>query len=201
MAKRPAEDIAQSRVKQRVGLQDYGGQQEWDVGIDTLPPPRTDVQLGQSSSTSQVASHIFDFEVAESPASNMVVGQCNPHELSSSDREVLECISWGDREEGRVDILPVILRRIARQAGHEISIQEAMTRINDPWLQKTLTTGWERGSFNDIRCLGECHLFLPHEQPRVTCFQPRFYAKHIARSRPTHRCGNGHTVHPGTPGH
>ena len=97
--------------------------------------------------TSQVASYVVKFEVAGNPASKMVGGQWKPHELSSSDREVqvLKCISWGDREEGRVDILPVILRCIARQAGHEISTKEAMARLSDQWLQKILTTGWECG--------------------------------------------------------
>jgi hypothetical protein len=171
--------------------------------MDTLPiqePPRTDVQLGPSSSTSQVASHVVKFQVAHNPSSTMVAGQCKPYELWSADQEVLECISWGDREEGRADLLPVIFRRIARQAGHEISIEQAMAHLRDERLQEILTIGWERGSFDDIRCLGECHQFLPHEQPRMTCFQLRSHAKSVARSQPTLRCGNGHHVHPGTPG-
>jgi len=173
MAKRPGEDTAQSRVKQKVGLRDDEGQQGTDVGMDTLfiqEPPRTDAQLGPSSSTSQVASHVVKFQVADNPTSTMVGAQWKHYELSSSDQEVLECISWGDREEGRADLLPVILRRIARQAGHEMSIEGAMALLREEWLQKILTTGWERGSFDDIRRLGECHLFLPHEQPRMTCF-------------------------------
>jgi len=173
--------------------------------MHTLPIPHTDtdVQLGPSSEspTSQVASHVIKFEAADVPASKMVGDRWKPGELSSLDKEVLECISWGDREECRADILPVILRRIARQASNKISIKEAMDLLSNKWLQRTLTACWKRGSFEDIRCLSECRLYLPHKQPRMTCFQLRFYAKHIARSQPTHRCGNGHHVHPGTPGH
>src|SRR6267378_6307188 len=72
------EDTARSRVKQRVGLRDDRGQQEVDVDMDTLSieePPRTDVQLGSSSSASQVASHVGRFDVADNPASTMVGGQ------------------------------------------------------------------------------------------------------------------------------
>ena len=168
MAKRPnqpSEDTAQSRVKQRVGLQDDRGQQGSDVDMDTLPiqePPRTDVQLGSSSSTSQVARHVGRFGVADNPASTMVG---KPGEFSSLDEKVLECISWGDREEGRADLLPVILRRIARQVDNEVSINQAMNILGDnEWLQEIITAGWKRGSFEDARCLGECHLYLPHKQ-------------------------------------
>jgi len=173
MAKRPnqpGEDTAQQRVKQRVGLRDDRGQQGSDVDMDTLfiqEPPRTDVQLGSSSSTSQVARHVGRFDVADNPASVMVGNQGKLGESSSLpvDETVLECISWGDREEGRADLLPVILRRIARQVDNEISINQAMDILGDnEWLQEIITAGWKRGSFEDVRCLSECHLYLPHKQ-------------------------------------
>ena len=171
MAKRssqPGEDTAQSMMKKRAVLQDDGGQGS-DVDMDTLPiqePPSTDAQLGSSSSTSQVASPIFRFEVAGNPASKMVEDQWQPGERLSLDEEVLECISWGDREEGRAGLLPVILRRIARQAGNEISINEALDLLSDESLQLlgTLTKAWESRSFEHIRCLGECHLYLSDNQ-------------------------------------
>jgi len=171
MAKRPnqpGEDTAKSRVKQRVESRDDRGQQGSDVDMDTLfiqEPPRTDVQLGSSSSTSQVARHVGRFDVADNPASAMVGNQWKLGESSSLDEKVLECISWGDREEGRADLLPVILRRIACQVDNEISINQAMDLLGgNKWLKETLTAGWKRGSFEDIRCLSECHLYLPHNQ-------------------------------------
>jgi hypothetical protein len=186
MSKRPSdgEDTPKSRLKQGAGLRDDGGQQGKHVRKDTLPiqePPRTYLQLGPSSSTSQ----------ADNLSSTIVGAQWKPYESLSSDQQVLKCISWGDRNEGRADLLPVLLRRIARQAGHEISIKRAMDLlIHDESLQKNLITGWELGSFDDIRRrYGEYHLFIPHEQSRMTCFRLRFYAKYTARSRLTHGCG------------
>jgi hypothetical protein len=52
--------------------------------------------------------HVERFGVADDPASTMAGGQWKPGESSSLDEKVLECISWGDREEGRADLLPVI---------------------------------------------------------------------------------------------
>lgn len=149
------------------------------------------MQLGSSSSTSQVASHVVRFEVAGVPPRDMVEGQWRPDERSSLDKDVLECISWGDREEGRADLLPVILKRIARQADNEISIEQAMDLLSDKSLQEILTAGWKRGSFEDIRCLGECQVYLFYKQPRDS-------EKYIVHTYPTCRCGKGH---PGTPGH
>jgi hypothetical protein len=95
----------------------------------------------------------------------MVAGQWKPSESSSEDETVLECISWGDREEGRASLLPVILRRIARQVQNEISINQAEDLLGgNKWLQETLTACWKRGSFEDVRRLGECYLYLPNEQ-------------------------------------
>jgi hypothetical protein len=113
-----------------------------------------------------VASHVVRFEVAGVPPRDMVEGQWRPDERSSLDKDVLECISWGDREEGRADLLPVILKRIARQADNEISIEQAMDLLSDKSLQEILTAGWKRGSFEDIRCLGECQVYLFYKQPR-----------------------------------
>jgi len=172
MAKRPnqpGEDTAQSRVKKRAVLQDDREQQGSDVDMDVpiQDPSHTDAPLG--SSTSQVASPVFRFEVADNTASKMVGGQWQPGERLFLDEEVLECISWGDREEGRTDLLPVILKRIARQAGNEISINEALDLLSNESLQlrETLTEGWVRRSFEHIRCLGECHLYLSHKQSRM----------------------------------
>jgi len=191
MAKRPNqpdEGTAQSRAKRRVVLRGDRGQQGSDVDIDTIPiqePPRTDVQSRPSSSTSRVARHVERFSVADNLASTMVGNQWKPGESSSLDEKVLECISWGDREEGRADLLPVILRRIARQVQNEISIDQAMDLLGDnKWLQETITACWKHGSFEDIGCLGECHQYLPHKQPYMTCFQPRYSAKYIARIDP-----------------
>ena len=187
MAKRPKtsdEDISRSRVKQKVRLRDDGGRQGSDVDVDTIQePPSTDVQLGSSSSTRQVASRVR-FEVA---ARDMAQGQWRPDERSSLDKDVLECISWGDREEGRADLLPVILRRITRQADNEISIEQAMDALSDKSLQEILTAGWKRGSFEDIRRLGECHVYLSLKQLRMTCFQPRDSEKYITHTYPTCR--------------
>ncbi len=80
---------------------------------------------------------------------------------------VLECISWGDREEGRADLLPVILRRIACQVDNKISINQAIDILGgNEWLQEIITAGWKRVSFGDVRrrCLGECHPYLHHKQ-------------------------------------
>jgi hypothetical protein len=104
----------------------------------------------------------------------------------------------GRPQEGRADLLPVILKRIARQADNKISIEQAMDLLSDKSLQEILTAGWKRGSFEDIRCLGECHVHLSYGQPRMTCFLPRASEKYIVHTYPTCRCGNGH---PGTPGH
>ena len=159
----PGEGTTQSTMKKRAVLQDDGGQQGSDVDMDTLPtqePSPTDAQLGPS--TSQMASHVVSFEAADNPASKIMEDQQQPGERLSLDEEVLECISWGDREEGRADLLPVILGRIARQAGNEISINEALDLLGNESLQLlgTLTKAWESRSFEHIRCLGECHLYL-----------------------------------------
>ena len=166
----PGEGTAQSMVKRRAALQDDGGQGS-DAEMDTLPIQelsRTDAPPG--SCASQVASPVFRFEVADNTASKMVEDQWQLGERLSLDEEVLECISWGDRKEGRADLLPVILRRIARQAGNEISINDALDLLDNETLQlgetgaETLTRAWEHRSFEHIRCLGECHLYLPHKK-------------------------------------
>jgi len=161
----PGEGPSQSMVKKRAVLQDDAGQGS-DEDMDTLPieePPSTDAQLGSSPSTSQVASHVVRLEIADNPAREVITDQQQPGERLSLDEEVLECISWGDREEGRADLLPVILRRISRQADNEISIEKAMNLLSSRSLQNDLTASWESGSFGNIRCLGECHLYLPHQ--------------------------------------
>ena len=152
-------------VKKRAVLQDNAGQGS-DEDMDTLPieePPSTDVQLGSSPSTSQVVSHVVRFEVADNPAREVIMDQWQLGQHLSLDEEVLECISWGDREEGRADLLPVILRWISRQADKEISIEKAMDLLSSRSLQNDLTASWESGSFKNIRCLGECHIYLPHQ--------------------------------------
>ena len=167
----PGEGTAQSMVKRREVLQDEEGQ-GGDADMDTLPiqEPSRSTDAPPGSSTSQVASPVFRFEVADNTASKMVEDQCQPGERLSLDEDVLECISWGDRKEGRADLLPVILRRIARQAGNEISINDALDLLRNETLQlgetgaETLTRAWENRSFEHIRCLGECHLYLPHKQ-------------------------------------
>ena len=188
MAKRPkTSDEGISRVKQKVRLRDDGGRQGRDVDVDTIQEPSsTDVQLGSSSSTRQVASHVR-FEVAGVPPRDMAQGQWRPDDRSSLDKDVLECISWGDREEGCADLLPAILKRIARQADNEISIEQAMDLLSDKSLQEILTAGWKRGSFEDIRHLGECHVYLSLEQLRMTCSQPRDSEKYITHTYPTCR--------------
>jgi len=163
----PGEGTVKSRIKKRAVLQDDRGQQGSDADMDTLPTQETsttDAQLGPS--TSQMASHVVSFEVADNPASKMMEDQQQPGEHLSLDEEALECISWGDCVEARADLLPVILRRIARQAGNKISINDALDLISRESLKlpETLTKAWESRSFEHIRCLGECHLYLSDNQ-------------------------------------
>ena len=152
-------------VKKRAVLQDNAGQGS-DKDMDTLPikePPSTDAQLGSSPSTSQVASHIVRFEVADNPTCEVITDQWQLGQHLSLDEEVLECISWGDHKEGHADLLPVILRQISCQADNKISIEKAMDLLSSRSLQNDLTASWESGSFENICCLGECHIYLPHQ--------------------------------------
>lgn len=127
--------------------QDDEGQQRGDVELDTPPihtPPLTDVKPGPSSPTSQVTGHV-GFSVAENPAREMAVDHWKLGEHLT-----------------RSDILPIILMRISRQTGNEITVKEATKLIvGDERLREMLTAGWERGSFVDIRRLGEYPPFLP----------------------------------------
>ena len=161
----PGKGLSQSMVKKRAVLQDDAGQGS-DEDMDTLPieePPSTDAQLGSSPSTSQVASHIVRFEVADNPAHEVITDQWQLGQHLSLDEKVLECISWGDCEEGRADLLPVILRQISHQADNKISIEKAMDLLSSRLLQNDLTASWKSGSFKNIRCLSECHVYLPHQ--------------------------------------
>jgi len=161
--KRPGGDTDQVKVKQRVELQDDGGQ-ESDVEMD-LPGPSvqgpqgTDVQLGLSPPTGQVASD-GDFAVPGKLGSRMVKDERNPSDHAALDAQILEIYSQSlvplvlsDRKA----VLLGILVKITRQNDYDTMVEKILNTHG--WLQDFLIGQWQEKSFTNARRLSECPLY------------------------------------------
>ena len=167
MAKRSSQfdgDVAQARKQKTAESRDDQGEEESDMTMDVEPTqdPHTEVQLGLSSSdpsTSQMKSR-DESAVPGIHANKMVVDRLTPEEHSAFDQDINGVFPWlSTAHDGQYEVLPSIIRSIALQNDQKMSLGDAEKLLQrNQWLRDSLIACREKGSYRDIRLLGDCLL-------------------------------------------